>query len=117
MQLAYQQKDRVHWVKAAFQCVYDHLDIHMTAEDKVAVHFGVSFVEHILCKDPRWEKSFRGSKLSLRHLAELAVAKMNDGHIWVRGANLNDQTGQLFPFPLTIPPGQLAQSIEKALLV
>lgn len=113
----HEKKDRVRWVKAAFQCVYDHLDIHMTAEDKAAVHFGVSFVEHILCKVPRWERSFRGAKFSLRRLAELAVAEMKDGKAWVKGANLNDETGQLFPFPLTVSPEQLKQSIEKALHV
>src|SRR5882762_4262934 len=38
------------WVKSAFQCVYDHLDMHLTDLDKKELRFGVIFVEHLLCK-------------------------------------------------------------------
>jgi len=43
------------WIKSAFQCIYDHLDMHLTDLDKKELRFGVIFVEHLLCKVGRWE--------------------------------------------------------------
>ncbi|KAI0042409.1 hypothetical protein FA95DRAFT_1477574, partial [Auriscalpium vulgare] len=48
------EKDGHAWVQAAFKCVYDHLNNHLTQEQKAELHFGVIFVEHILCKIVRW---------------------------------------------------------------
>ena len=40
---------------AAFLVVHGHLDRNLSGEDKKILHFGVIFVEHLLCKVSRWE--------------------------------------------------------------
>ncbi|KAI0046232.1 hypothetical protein FA95DRAFT_1476325, partial [Auriscalpium vulgare] len=48
------EKEGPAWVQAAFKCVYGHLDKHLTTQQKQELHFGVIFVEHILCKVVPW---------------------------------------------------------------
>ena len=72
---------------AAFSYVYKFLNTHLTNEDKDILHFGVMFVEHLLCKVSWWNKQVAGG------LGEYAL-EVGD---WERGANILD--GMEFPVP------------------
>ena len=100
------------WVRAAFQCVYDHLDLHLSPEDKAELGFGVIFVEHILCKLVRWQGRFKAANIGV----DLASMAKDGSLLWVSGGNLQDSTGQLMPAPTTSSKEQLKQSIANALV-
>jgi len=103
----------VTWVKAAFQCVYDHLDIHLCQDDKDELKFGVIFVEHLLCKLGRWQGRFeKGARTDLVRMGY--DAQVNDKG-WIKGLNVPDETGLLFPIPLMASGYQLCTSIDKSL--
>jgi hypothetical protein len=102
------------WVRGAFRCVYDHLDLHLSQEDKDELRFGAMFVEHLLCKLVRWIKVFERAKIGV-NLATMAHAAANDKVPWICGANYEDSTGQLMPIPLRASEQQLKNSISAAL--
>ncbi|KAF8812605.1 hypothetical protein BYT27DRAFT_7022110, partial [Phlegmacium glaucopus] len=82
-------------VRCAFKCVYSHFDENLTKEDKDILFFGPIFVEHILCKIPRWQ-----SRLAVEnaegHLEKLALeAERSDN--WISGMNITDH--KAFPVP------------------
>jgi len=100
------------WIKSAFQCIYDHLDMHLTDLDKKELRFGVIFVEHLLCKVGRWESRFR--KNSTMSLASIGQDAQQSSLTWVPGANVMDNTGQAFPIPLTSSLDEVAASIQRS---
>ncbi|KAL6308947.1 hypothetical protein BKA93DRAFT_724630 [Sparassis latifolia] len=102
--------DHAPWVRAAFTVIYDHLDTHLSPENKETLHFGVMFLEHFFCKVSRYrslicslEETFQ--KMSIR------VQKEQDH--WIMGANASDLSGQLFPIPLMITKEAIQKSIER----
>src|SRR5882724_10896856 len=100
------------WIKSAFQCVYDHLDMHLTDLDKKELRFGVIFVEHLLYKVGRWESRFR--KNSTTSLVSIGWNAQLSSLPWVPGANFTDNTGLAFPIPLTSCMDEVAASILKS---
>lgn len=65
-------------VYEALKCVYDFLNSALSDEDKVTLHFGVIFVEHVLCKLPRWLQLL-DCKRKTSYMEELvAGAKKNE---------------------------------------
>ena len=100
------------WVRAAFQCIYDHFDLHLSPEDKVELDFGVIFVEHILCKLVRWQGRFKAANIGV----DLTSMAQKASSPWVSGKNREDSTGQLMPVPMTASKEQLGRSIAKALV-
>ena len=100
------------WIKSAFQCIYDHLDMHLTDLDKKELRFGVIFVEHLLCKVGRWESRFR--KNSTMSLASIGQDAQQSLLTWVPGANVMDNTGQAFPIPLTSSLDEVVASIQRS---
>jgi hypothetical protein len=75
----------------AFECVYDHLDHHLSQTDRVALGFDSIFLEHALCKVQRW--TFRleqDANISLRRLGIEAAEKEQ---------SIQDDNSS-FPFPL-----------------
>lgn len=98
------------WVRAAFQCVYDHFDLHLSQEDKEELQFGAMFIEHLLCKIVRWNGVFERAKIGV-DFAALGRSAEIDEVPWISGANRYDSTGQLMPVPLKMSEQQLKKSI------
>lgn len=85
----------------AFSFVYQFLDKHLTHEDKSLLRFDTIFVEQLLCKTSRYNNLFKdksGGRETLQSVAEKALLMCKT---WLAGENLEDTTGQLFPFPLS----------------
>jgi len=101
------------WVKAAFQCVYDHLDIHLCQDDKDELKFGVIFLEHLLCKLVRWQGRFE--KRARTDFVRMGYDAQVKDKGWIKGLNVSDETGLLFPIPLMASDSQLHTSIDKSL--
>ena len=96
------------FVHAAFMCIYDHMDRHLTSEDKKLLGFGPIFVEQVLCKVVRWDRRLRqGRARGLRQLADDALGAAGD---WTLGANKNDPSQ--FPFPLVLDRSQMEAIIN-----
>ncbi|KAJ7232100.1 hypothetical protein C8J57DRAFT_1030944, partial [Mycena rebaudengoi] len=81
---------------AAFLCVYNHLDNHLTDKDKEELGFGAIFVEHALCKVQRW--SLRYDTSMQQSSFNMLAAELTNLPPWVSGANATN--GVHFPFPL-----------------
>lgn len=69
--------------RAAFMCVYNYLDEHLSPGDKATLGFGAIFVEHLLCKVSRWTKRcsemVKSQNLSpLKDLLEYARGKYDE---------------------------------------
>jgi hypothetical protein len=85
-------------IRAAFLVVYDHLDKHLSVSDKSLLCFGPIFVEHALCKVPRWTRYLKEkARVDLTALGQCAVL---DGQKWIQYQNVKDET--CFPMPVTI---------------
>jgi hypothetical protein len=110
------RKDRRRWIYAAFISFYDHLDTYLSDTDKVELHFGAMFVEHLLCKIARYDSIFRNDKntktVTLESLAN--DANKDHGGSWVRGANMSNH--HKFPIPLRPNHEELRGSIEIVLV-
>ena len=88
---------------AAFSAVHDHLDEYLSTGDKKILHFGVIFVEHVLCKVSRW-----GNHLPSRGDLNSKVG----GGEWSQGAN---ETNHLaFPIPAAATTSCLEEAVSKA---
>ncbi|KAJ3513252.1 hypothetical protein NLJ89_g3049 [Agrocybe chaxingu] len=82
-----------------FASVYWHLNHHLTDADKEVLGFNPLFIEHVLCKLPRWNG--RLSKAgALQNLEALGKAAEESANNWLPGQNESDC--QAFPFPLII---------------
>ena len=88
--------------RAAFACVFRHLDENLTREDKEILFFSPIFVEHLLCKVGRWKNRFSnypGIADKLHELVHKALEETwNSG--WVAGAN--SLSPKAVPFPLKL---------------
>ena len=86
---------------AAFLVVHDHLDEHLSADDKSILHFGVIFTEHLLCKISRWRARLRSEdRLNPEVKSE-----------WIKGANATNHLA--FPVPETILTQHLETVVQK----
>jgi hypothetical protein len=96
-------------IRAAFLVVYDCLDKHLSGSDKSLLCFGPIFVEHVLCKVPRWTRYLKEkAHVDLTALGQHAVL---DGRKWIQDQNIEDETG--FPIPLTIPLDNARATLEE----
>jgi len=93
--------------QVAFGCVFEHLDQHLSQNDKKILHFGPVLVEHLLCKDIRWRALCKG----LEHTMEQRSCKAEDEDVWVSGGNDKDHLA--FPFPLTISTDLIRNVVKK----
>jgi hypothetical protein len=99
-------------IVAAYMVVYNHLDTHLSVDDKRQLGFGALFVEHVLCKVGRWEYRLRVQK---HDFLEMAVkAAHAQGGTWVKGANSHDHLA--FPIPLCADRSQI-ESVIKSCMV
>lgn len=80
----------INTTRAAFACVYRHLDENLTQDDKKISSFGPIFVEHLLCKIARWHSRLATEMPEL--LDELALQVKNQSII----------VYDIFPFPLSV---------------
>ena len=83
--------------RAAFACVFRHLDENLTREDKEILFFGPIFVEHLLCKVGRWKSRFSEYLGMADKLHELVHEALEKDSEWVSGANLHSP--KAYPFP------------------
>ena len=84
--------------KIAFGCIYEHLKQKLSESDKKILRFSPIMVEHVLCKDKRWQTIL--TKNGHPDLLEMQAYKAEEGDRWQMGRNDRDHTS--FPFPLTI---------------
>ena len=88
---------------AAFLVVHGHLEENLSTEDKEILHFGVIFIEHLLCKISRW-------KVRLGSHKSLSIESA--GGIWVKGANMANNLA--FPVPDVVSMEHLEKAVEEA---
>ncbi|KAH7903426.1 hypothetical protein BJ138DRAFT_1120402 [Hygrophoropsis aurantiaca] len=89
------------FIKAAFMVVYQHLDTNLHGDDKIALKFSSIFVEHLLCKAARFSNLFRkGDGITFSDIGQVEMRK--HAGTWVKGESVCDESGKLFPIPLTI---------------
>jgi hypothetical protein len=96
-------------VRGAFTCIYHFLEEHLTEQDKTLLYFGPIFMEHILCKIPRWKSRLADEDAGSR-LEELTAKEIEKNHPWISGEDV--MTNLAFPTPLTISSAWLEQTIE-----
>ena len=82
--------------RAAFACVFRHLDENLTREDKEILFFGPIFVEHLLCKIGQWKSRFSEYLGMADKLHELVHEALEKDSEWVSGANLHSP--KAYPF-------------------
>ena len=88
------------FMKVAVKIIYDHLDRHLTVEDKRIFGFSYIFVEQVLCKIVRWDYRLRqGNAGSLQSIAD-SNSVMVGAKNWVAGENATNY--KKLPFPLVI---------------
>jgi hypothetical protein len=96
-------------VRGAFTCIYRFFEEHLTEQDKLLLFFGPIFMEHVLCKIPRWKGRLTDEDAEGR-LEELAAKEIQKGYVWTAGENIINNTA--FPVPLIIPSSWLEQTID-----
>ena len=96
-------------VRGAFTCVYRFLEEHLTEQDKTLLDFGPIFMEHVLCKIPRWKSRLADEDAGSR-LEELTAKEIEKNRLWISGENV--MTNQAFPMPLKISSTWLERTIE-----
>ena len=96
-------------VRGAFSCIYRFFEEHLTEQDKLLLFFGPIFLEHALCKIPRWKNRLTDEDAEGR-LEELAAKEIEKNYIWTAGENIISNTA--FPVPLIIPSAWLEQTID-----
>jgi hypothetical protein len=106
-------KNNLMSVRGAFICIYNFFEEHLTEQDKKLLFFGPIFVEHILCKIPRWKRRLADEGAEGR-LEALATKENETGNLWTPGLNILHN--KAFPIPLIIPPAWLKQTIESILV-
>ena len=96
-------------VRGAFTCIYQFFEEHLTAQDKSLLFFGPIFVEHLLCKLPRWKGRLadEGAEGRLETLAGIEIEKNCP---WMSGQNV--LSSKAFPVPLLISLAWLEQTIK-----
>jgi hypothetical protein len=96
-------------VRGAFTCIYRFFEEHLTEEDKSVLFFGPIFMEHLLCKLPRWKSRLADEDAEGR-LETLAAMEIEKDCTWTPRQNI--LYGKAFPVPLLIPLTWLEQTIE-----
>jgi len=96
-------------VRGAFRCVYQFFEEHLTEQDKSLLCFGPIFMEHLLCKLPRWKGRLTDEDAEGR-LEELAEEEISKNYLWISGGNIFNN--KAFPVPLLIPSAWLEQTIK-----
>jgi hypothetical protein len=96
-------------VRGAFTCVYKFFEENLTEQDKSLLYFGPIFMEHLLCKLPRWKTRLTDEDGEGR-LQELAGKEREKNYIWSPGENVINN--KAFPVPLLIPSAWLERTIE-----
>ncbi|KAJ6494114.1 hypothetical protein C8R47DRAFT_1070041 [Mycena vitilis] len=98
-------------IVAAYTVVYNHLNAHLSCDDKRILGFGTLFVEHVLCKVGRWEYRLRLQKHKFFLMA--SQAKETQGDSWIQGANSTDHLA--FPIPLSISRANIQAAINSCM--
>ena len=96
-------------VRGAFACIYRFFEEHLTEQDKLLLFFGPIFMEHVLCKIPRWKNRLSEEDAEGR-LEELAAKEVEKNYVWTAGENIISNTA--FPVPLIMPSAWLEQTID-----
>ena len=96
-------------VRGAFTCIYRFFEEHLTEQDKSLLFFGPIFMEHILCKIPRWKNRLTEEDAEGR-LEELAAKEIEGNYVWTPRGNI--MSNKAFPVPLLIPSAWLKQTID-----
>ena len=96
-------------VRGAFTCIYQFLEEHLTEQDKSLLFFGPIFMEHLLCKLPRWKGRLTDEDAE-GQLETLAGIEIKKNLPWIPGQNV--LSGKAFPVPLLIPSAWLEQTIK-----
>ncbi|KAJ6494121.1 hypothetical protein C8R47DRAFT_1194906 [Mycena vitilis] len=99
-------------IVAAYTVVYNHLNAHLSCDDKRILGFGTLFVEHVLCKVGRWEYRLRLQKHKFFLMA--SQAKETQGDSWIQGANSTDHLA--FPIPLSISRANIQAAINSCMV-
>lgn len=97
------------WVKAALQCVLDHLTATLATEDKYILRFGTIFVEHVLCKIGRFDYLITQA---CKRTTLCKLGMQAGGATWTAGANLLDKTGEVLPIPVKGDQERMKASVE-----
>jgi hypothetical protein len=97
-------------VHAAFICVHQHLDRHLTQADKELLGFSPIFTEHLLCKVVQWTRHLKDD--THKSLEAMGTSIEQESWIWKAGLNISDHTA--FPFPLRATPEELNEVIAEA---
>ena len=95
-------------VRGAFICIYQFFEEHLTEQDKSLLFFGPIFMEHLLCKLPRWKARLKDEDAEDR-LEDLAGKEIEKKYVWTSGANIISK--EAFPVPLLISSAWLEQTI------
>jgi hypothetical protein len=103
------QKDLMS-VRGAFTCIYQFFEENLTEEDKSILFFGPIFIEHLLCKLPRWKTRLADEDAEGR-LEELVAKEIEKNYVWTPGEN-SIYNNKALPVPLLIPSTWLEQTIE-----
>jgi hypothetical protein len=98
-------------VHAAFICVHQHLDRHLTLADKEVLGFSPIFTEHLLCKVVRWSRHWKEDTHKSLEVMGTSIEE-EGGSPWEAGLNISDHTA--FPFPLRATPQELNKAIAGA---
>jgi hypothetical protein len=111
----------VHWTKAAFQCIYDHLSATLSPKDHDELRFGAIFVEHVLCKVSRFAYIMRKAGRSRKASSHSTVSPLSLHQIaldagrcsqWVGEVNPCDRSGKTMPIPVTGDRARLDASVQ-----
>ncbi|KAF8220963.1 hypothetical protein L208DRAFT_1330885 [Tricholoma matsutake] len=95
-------------VHAAFICVHQHLDQHLTPADKEVLGFCPIFTEHLLCKVVQWSRHWKEDTHKSPEVMGTSIEE-ELGSQWEAGLNISDHTA--FPFPLQATPQGLNKAI------
>ena len=96
-------------VRGAFTCIYQFFEENLTEEDKSILFFGPIFMEHLLCKLPRW-KTRLADEGAEGQLEALVAKEIEKNYLWTLGENVI--YNKALPVPLLIPSTWLEQTIE-----
>ena len=82
-----------------FTCIYQFFEENLTEEDKSILFFGPIFMEHLLCKLPRW-KTHLSDEGAEGRLEALVAKEIEKNYLWTPGENVI--YNKVLPVPLLI---------------
>lgn len=101
-------------IVSAYMVVHNHLETHLSDDDKKRLGFGSLFVEHVLCKVGRWEYRLQLQKHNFLDMAR--KARDEQGSAWIKGANKLEDNYLAFPIPLTANRANIQATIDACML-